>query len=352
MVSVQCGASDSSLLSNKMMGGFAAKECPLRHVVTLSVAVWAALSLFVASAAAQQVYPNRSIRLIIPFASGSATDTGARLYAVELSKQMGQQVVPDNRAGAGGAIGMQALVKSAPDGYTIAFAGPGPLAINRSITPNLPYDVEKEVQAISQAGSGPLFLAISPTLPVKSVKELIALAKAKPGQLANGSSGTGTVGHLAGEYFKMLSDTNILHVPYKGGAQAATDAMSGFIQILFDPASGVAPYIRTGRLRGLAVTGAVRTKAFPDLPTVAEAGVPGYEVTTWSGIIAPTGVPRAIVTRLSEEMQKAAGSAFVIERYALVGADPVAGTPEAFEALIRQEFTKWATVVKRIGLKL
>ncbi len=351
MVSVQCGASDSSLLSNKMMG-FAAKECPLRHVVTLSVAVWAALSLFVVSAAAQQVYPNRSIRLIIPFASGSATDTSGRLYAVELSKQMGQQVVPDNRAGAGGAIGMQALVKSAPDGYTIAYAGPGPLSINRSITPNLPYDVEKEVQAISLAASGPLFLAISPTLPVKSVKELIALAKAKPGQLANGSAGTGTVGHLAGEYFKIMSGTDILHVPYKGGAQAATDAMSGFIQILFDPSSSVAPYIRTGRLRGLAVTGTVRTKAFPDLPTVAEAGVPGYEVTTWGGIIAPTGVPVAIVTRLSEEMRKAAASAFVIERYAPLGADPVASTPEEFTALIRREFTKWATVVKRIGLKL
>ena len=319
--------------------------------VTLAVFVLAGSIVTIAPTTAQN-YPTKPIRMIVPFASGSATDTSGRLYAVELSKQMGQQVVPDNRAGAGGAIGMQALVKSAPDGYTIAYAGPGPLSINRSITPNLPYDVEKEVQAISLAASGPLFLAISPTLPVKSVKELIALAKAKPGQLANGSAGTGTVGHLAGEYFKIMSGTDILHVPYKGGAQAATDAMSGFIQILFDPSSSVAPYIRTGRLRGLAVTGTVRTKAFPDLPTVAEAGVPGYEVTTWGGIIAPTGVPVAIVTRLSEEMRKAAASAFVIERYAPLGADPVASTPEEFTALIRREFTKWATVVKRIGLKL
>jgi tripartite-type tricarboxylate transporter receptor subunit TctC len=290
--------------------------------------------------------------MIVPFASGSSTDTSARLYAAELSKQIGQQVIPDNRAGAGGAIGMQALVKSAPDGYTIAYAGPGPLAINRSVTPNLPYDVEKEVQAISLAVNSPLFLAVSPTLPVKSVKELIALAKAKPGQLANGSAGTGTVGHLAGEYFKMLSGTDILHVPYKGGAQAATDAMSGFVQILFDPASSVAPYISSGRLRGLAVTGTKRSKAFPELPTVADAGVPGYEVTTWGGIIAPAAVPRAIVTRLSEEMQKAARSAFVTERYAPLGVDPAASTPEEFTALIRREYTKWATVVKRIGLKL
>ncbi len=316
----------------------------------LSATVGAAL--LAASAAAQQGYPNRPIRMIIPFATGSATDTSARFYALELSRQIGQQVIPDNRAGAGGAIGMQALVRSAPDGYTIAYAGAGPLAINRSITPNLPYDVDKEVQAISQAVSGPLFLVVSPTLPIKSVKELVALAKAKPGQLAYGSAGAGTVGHLAGEYFKILSGTDILHVPYKGGAQAATDAMSGFVQLLFDPATSVAPYIQTGRLRGLAVTGPARTKAFPQLPTVAEAGVPGYDVTTWGGIIAPMGVPRPIVTRLSEEMQKAAKSTFVIERYAPLGNDPVASTPEEFAALIRREYTKWATVVKRIGLKL
>ncbi len=307
------------------------------------------LAFIVTPALAQ--YPDRPIRMIVPFATGSATDTSARLYAVELSKQIGQQVVPDNRAGAGGAIGMQALVRAAPDGFTIAYAGAGPLAINRSVTPNLPYDVEKEVQAVSQAVSAPLFLAISPSLPVKSVKELIALAKAKPGQLANGSAGTGTVGYLAGEYFKLLSGTDILHVPYKGGAQAATDAISGFVQLLFDPASSVAPYIRSGRLRGLAVTGAKRTKAFPELPTVAEAGVTGYEVTTWGGFIAPVGVPRVIVTRLSEEVQKAAKSAFVIERTAPMGSDPVASTPEEFTALIRREFTKWATVVKRIGPK-
>ena len=320
-----------------------------RSTIPSIFSVLALLAIIVTPALAQ--YPNRPIRMIVPFATGSATDTSARLYAVELSKQIGQQVVPDNRAGAGGAIGMQALVRAAPDGYTIAYAGAGPLAINRSVTPNLPYDVEKEVQAISQAVSSPLFLAISPALPVKSVKELIALAKAKPGQLANGSAGAGTVGHLAGEYFKILSGTDILHVPYKGGAQAATDAISGFVQVLFDPASSIAPYIRSGRLRGLAVTGAKRSKAFPELPTVAEAGVPGYEVTTWGGMIAPVGVPRAIVTRLSEEMQKAAKSAFVTERTAPLGAEPVASTPEEFTALIQREFTKWATVIKRVGPK-
>lgn len=295
-------------------------------------------------AAAQ--YPERTIRMIVPFAAGSATDTSARLYATELSKQLGQQVVPDNRAGAGGTVGMQALVKSAPDGYTIAYAGAGPLAINRSITPNLPYDVEKEVQAISQAVSAPLMLAVSPTLPVKNVKELIALAKRRPGQLANGSAGTGTVGHLAGEYFKMMSGTNILHVPYKGGAQATTDVMAGQVQLMFDPASGVAPHVRSGRLRGLGVTGTTRTKAFPDLPTIAESGLPGYEVMTWGGIIAPAGVPRAIVARLNEEVQKAARAPTLVERYAALGADPVTSTPEEFTSYIRREHLKWAKVVK------
>ncbi len=296
---------------------------------------------------AKSAFPERPVRLIVPFATGSATDSSARIFGVQLAKQLGQQIIYDNRAGAGGAIGMQVLVKAAPDGYTISYAGAGPLAINRSITPNLPYDVEKEVQPISQAISSPLMLAVSPTLPVKNVKELIALAKARPGQLANGSAGTGTVGHLAGEYFKTLSKTNILHVPYKGGAQAATDTMSGFVQILFDPTSSAAPHARSGRLRGLAVTGPKRIKAFPDMPTVAEAGVPGYEVTTWGGIIGPAGMPKAIVDRLSQEVQKAAKSKLVVDRYTPLGSDPVGTTAEQFTAFIRSEYMKWADVVKR-----
>ena len=298
-------------------------------------------------AMAQTAYPERAVRLIVPFATGSATDSSARIFGVQMANQLGQQVLVENRAGAGGAIGMQALVKATPDGYTIAYAGAGPLAINRSITPNLPYDVEKEVQAISQAISSPLMLAVSPTLPVKNVKELIALAKARPGQLANGSAGTGTVGHLAGEYFKTLSKTDILHVPYKGGAQAATDAMSGFVQILFDPTSSASPHVRSGRLRGLAVTGPKRINAFPDLPTVAESGVPGYEVTTWGGIIGPVGMPRAIIDKLSLEVQKAAKSKLVIDRYTPLGSDPIGTTPEQFTEFIRKEYLKWAEVIKR-----
>lgn len=303
-----------------------------------------------AGTAAASEYPTRAVRLIIPFATGSATDTSARLYAVELSRQMGQQVIADNRPGAGGAIGMQLLAKSAPDGYTVGYAGAGPLAINRSVTPNLPYDVDRDFQFISQAVDAPLMLAVSPTLPAKTVKDLIGLARARPGQLTYGSAGTGTIGHLSGEYFAMLSRTNLVHVAYKGGAQAAIDVMAGNVQMIFDPINGVSPNVTSGRLRALAVTGLKRASAFPEVPTVAESGIPGYEVTTWGGVLAPAGTPQAIVARLNAEMQKAAKSAFVIERYGALGAEPKAGTPEQFAALVRKETAKWAEVVKRAKL--
>jgi tripartite-type tricarboxylate transporter receptor subunit TctC len=316
-----------------------------------SCAALCLLASVAAPAVAQTAYPERVLRLIVPFAAGSATDSSARIFSTQLSTQLGQQIIVDNRAGAGGAIGMQAVAKSAPDGYTIAYAGAGPLAINRSMSANLPYDVEKEIQAISQAITSPLLLAVSPTLPVKNVKEMIALAKSRPNQMSFGSAGHGTVGHLAGEYFKSLSKTDILHVPYKGGAQAAVDTMSGFVQFLFDPTSSLAPHVTSGRLRGLAVTGPKRIKAFANLPTVAESGLPGYEVTTWGGIIGPAGMPKHIVTRLSDEVQKAARSAPVIERYAVLGSDPLGSTPEQFTDFIRKEYLKWAEVIKRAGLK-
>ena len=316
-----------------------------------SCAALCLLASVAAPAVAQTAYPERVLRLIVPFAAGSATDSSARIFSAQLSTQLGQQIIVDNRAGAGGAIGMQAVAKSAPDGYTIAYAGAGPLAINRSMSANLPYDVEKEIQAISQAITSPLLLAVSPTLPVKNVKEMIALAKSRPNQMSFGSAGHGTVGHLAGEYFKSLSKTDILHVPYKGGAQAAVDTMSGFVQFLFDPTSSLAPHVTSGRLRGLAVTGPKRIKAFANLPTLAESGLPGYEVTTWGGIIGPAGMPKHIVTRLSDEVQKAAKSTTVIERFAVLGSDPLGSTPEQFTDFIRKEYLKWAEVITRAGLQ-
>jgi tripartite-type tricarboxylate transporter receptor subunit TctC len=291
-------------------------------------------------------FPERPIRLIIPFAAGSATDVSARLYSAELSKLLGQQLIADNRAGAGGTIGMQALAAAPPDGYTIGYAGPGPLAINPSVTPNLPYDVARDFQAVSQAVEAPLMLAVTAALPAKDVKSLIALARARPGDLSNASAGTGTIGFLAGEYFKMMTGTRIVHIPYKGGAQAAADVVAGHVQILFDPLTGVAPQIQAGRLRGLAVTGLKRVAAFPNVPTIAESGVPGFEVATWGGIIAPAGLSRPALTRLNAAMQAAAKSPLIIERYAALGAVPKAGTPEQFTELIRSETAKWSKVVK------
>lgn len=296
--------------------------------------------------AAAAEFPAKPIRLIIPFAAGSATDVSARLFGTELAKQMGQQVVADNRAGAGGAIGMQALATSAADGYVIGYAGPGPLAINPAITPSLPYNVARDFQPVSQAVEAALLVAVTTALPVKDIKGLIAIARKRPGELSNASAGTGTIGHLAGEYFKMLTSTNILHVPYKGGAQATADVMAGHVQMLFDPLTGVGVHIQSGRLRALAVTGSKRLAAFPNLPTVAESGVPGYEVMTWGGILAPAGIPRNVLDRLNAEMQRAVRSPVIIERYGALGATPVAGTPEQFAELIRSETAKWAKVVK------
>jgi tripartite-type tricarboxylate transporter receptor subunit TctC len=296
------------------------------------------------SAAAE--FPGKPIRLIIPFAAGSATDVSARLFGTELAKQMGQQVVADNRAGAGGAIGMQALAAAVPDGYVIGYAGPGPLAINPAITPALPYNVARDFQPVSQAVEAALLLAVTTALPVKDIKSLVALARKRPGELSNASAGTGTIGHLAGEYFKMLTGTNILHVPYKGGGQATADVMAGHVQMLFDPLTGVGVHLQSGRLRALAVTGRKRLAAYPELPTVAESGVPGYEVMTWGGILAPAGIPRPVLDRLNAEMQRAVRSPVVIERYGSLGAVPVAGTPEQFAELIRSETAKWAKVVK------
>lgn len=314
----------------------------------VAVALFAGGQLIMMNTALAE-FPEAPIRLIIPFASGSATDTSARIYAVALSKQLGQQVVPDNRPGAGGAIGLELLARAAPNGYTIAYSGVGPLAINPSIFEKLPYDVGKDFAPISQAVDAQLMLAVSPTLPVKTVKDIVALAKSKPGKLSNGSAGTGTIGFLAGELFKFMTNTRIEHIPYKGGAQAAIDVIAGHVQVIFDPINGVSTFVRSGKLRGLAVTGAKRVASFPDLPTVAESGVAGYDVTTWGGLIAPARVPTAIVARLSQEMRTAAASKFVTESYVPLGADPRASTPEEFAALIRRETAKWADVVKRTG---
>ena len=322
------------------------------HVVCALVGTMcgAAASLMSIPAAAQ--YPERALRYIVPQAAGSASDTSARIIAFELTRILGQQVVVDNRPGGGLTIGIDMVVRAAPDGYTIGYGNIGGLAINRSILPTVPYDALKDVQPIAQTNTGSQLLAVTILLPIKSVRTLIDYAKANPGKLLNGSSGNGTPGHLAGELFKQMAGVNIAHVPYKGGAQAMTDMMSGQVQLIFESMASIAPHHRAGRLRGIAVTGLKRVSNFPDLPTIAESGVPGYDVTVWAGLITPVGVSKAVIARLNDAVNKAMVSPGLLEKYAANGVDPVGGSVEAFGALIKSEVQKYAMIAKTLKAKV
>ncbi|HEY7665129.1 MAG TPA: tripartite tricarboxylate transporter substrate binding protein [Xanthobacteraceae bacterium] len=305
---------------------------------------------FATSAAAQ--YPDRPIRFIVPQAAGSATDTVARILAAELGKELGQQVVVDDRPGGALTIGLDLTAKSAPDGYTICMGPIGALAITRHMVAKLPYDIERDFQPIALATRGHLLLAVSPTTPFKSVRELIDYAKAHPGKLFNASSSNGSPGHVGGELFKYMSGTDIVHVPYRGGAAAINDLIAGRVQLMFESLNSIAPHARSGAVRALAVSGERRSPGFPELPTVAEAGVPGYAAPTWSGVIAPTGVPRPIVDRLNAAINAAIASQAFKDRFAMIGDEPAGGTPEEFAALIRADSAKWAEVVRRSGARL
>jgi tripartite-type tricarboxylate transporter receptor subunit TctC len=287
-----------------------------------------ACALWMAAAGAQ--YPERPVRLIVPQATGSATDTLARLLAVDLARELGQQIVVDNRPGGALTIGIDLIAKAAPDGYTIGMGPIGALAITRHMVAKLPYDIERDLQPIALVARGHLLLAVSPSLPVRSVRELIAYAKANPGKLLNASSSNGSPGHVGGELFKYMTDTQIEHVPYKGGAMAINDLIAGHVQVMFESLNSIAPFARSGRVRALAVSGARRSPGFPELPTIAEAGVPGYEAGTWSGVIAPAGMPRAIVDKLNAAVNRAVASAGFRERFASIGDEHGGGTPEEF----------------------
>ena len=306
---------------------------------------------FAASGAASD-YPDRPIRYIVPSAAGGGADISARLLTNELSSQMKAQFVIDNRPSSGGLIGMQLLTKTRPDGYTLGYGNMGYLAINPSLVPNLPYDVGRDITLIGQFTSGQNLLAVRTTLPVKSVQDLIAYARANPGKLSFGSSGNGTTLHLSGELFKQMTNTNILHVPYKAVAQALTDLMSGQLDLIFDNQSSIAPHISAGRFRGLAVTGPARSNVFPDLPTMGEAGLPGYVITTWTAMIAPAGLPKPIVTRLNSEIQKACTSQALQAKLATQGAVCSTSTPEQFAQFVKKEQAKWGDIVRRSGAKI
>ena len=297
-------------------------------------------------------YPDRPIRYIVPSAAGGGADISARLLTAELAAQMGQQFVIDNRPSSGGLIGMQLLTKSRPDGYTLGYGNMVYLAINPSLVPNLPYDVNRDLQLIGQFTTGQNLLAVRQTLPVKSVPELIAYARGNPDKLSFGSSGNGTTLHLSGELFKQMTGTRIVHVPYKAVAQALTELMAGQLDLIFDNQSSIAPHIGAGRLRGLAVTGPSRSAVFPDLPTMSEAGVAGYVITTWTAMIAPAGLPKPLVGKLNAGIQRACTSQPLQARLATQGAVCSTGSPEQFVQFVKREQVKWGDIVKKSGAKI
>ena len=308
--------------------------------------------LALGAAGARAQYPDHPIRLVVPQAAGSATDNFARLLAPPLSKQLGQTVVVDNRPGGALTVGIDAVAKAPADGYTIGLGPVGALAITRHMVEKLPYDIERDLQPVALVQVGYMLLAVSPKLPVNSVSELIAYAKANPGKLFNASSSNGSPGHVSGELFKFMTGTQIVHVPYKGGAPAIADLIAGNVQVMFESTNSISAYVKDGRVRGLAVSGAKRSAALPDLPTIAEAGVPGYEVTVWSGIIAPAGLPKPIFAQLNAATNAALESAEAKEKIARLGSEGGGGTPEEFAALIRRDSAKWADVIKRSGARI
>ena len=313
------------------------------------IAFLAALKV-VTPAAAE--YPDKPIRLIVPQAPGSATDTVARILGAALAQELGQQVIVDNRPGGALTIGLDLTAKAAPDGYTLCQAPIGALAITRHMVAKLPYVIERDFQPIGLATKGHLLLAVSPQVPLTSIPQLVAEAKANPGKLLNASSSNGSPGHVGGELFKSMTGTEIVHVPYRGGAAAINDLIAGRVHFMFESLNSIAPHARAGTVRALAVSGGRRSPGFPDLPRVAEAGVPGYEAGTWSGVIAPAGTPRPIVDKLNAAINRAIASPAFVERFAQIGDEPAGGTPEEFAELIAKDSAKWKGVVERSGAKL
>ena len=302
--------------------------------------------------AGAQNYPTKPIRLVVPFPAGGTTDLLARAMAQKLSEALGQQFVVDNRPGAGGNIGSDNVAKSPPDGYTLLMGTVGMHAINPSLYAKMPYDHVKDFAPIVLVAGVPNVLVVNPGVPIKSVAELIKAAKDQPGSINFASSGNGTSIHLSGELFKSLTGVQMAHVPYKGSAPALTDLLGGQVQIMFDNLPSALPHIKAGKLRAIAVTSAKRAPVLPDLPTIAESGVPGFEASSWFGLLAPAGTSRDIVTRINAEANKALQSAEMKEKLLAQGAEAAGNSPEHFADYIRSETTKWAKVVKDSGAKV
>ncbi len=300
--------------------------------------------------AADKTFPTKPIRIIVPFAAGGPTDIVARTVSQQLTIAFGQPAVVDNRPGAGGVVGADLAAKSAPDGYTLLLCSTGAMAINPSLMPGMPYDPVRDLAPITLVVTIPYLLLVNPSFPAQSVKELLALARAKPGQLNYGSAGNGTTSHLAMELFRSMAGISVVHIPYKGSSLAATDLVGGQLQLLFDAPPSSLPFVRSGKLRAIGISTLKRTPLLPDMPTINEAGVPGYEVLTWSGICSPSGTPRPVIERLNETIVHGVTGRETRDRFAAIGADVVANSPDEYRKFIVAELAKWSRVIREAGV--
>lgn len=310
-------------------------------VSTSSAPLWAAAA-----------WPERPLRYVLGSAPGGGPDVAARIVMAELGRQLGQQIVIENRPGASGTIGTDIIARATPDGYTIGHGNIQTLAITRSVLPRLPYDIDRDLRPVVHMYGTPNLLGINVSIPAHSVQELIAYAKKNPDKLLYASTGSGSSIHVGMELFKLLTGTRMVHVPYKAATVAIADLTAGRVHLMADNINSIGPHVKAGRVRGLGVTSATRVPAFPDLPTIAEAGVPGFDVAAWAGVIVPAGVPKTIVARLNAEVNKALKAPAVADKLPALGLIVAGGTPEQFAAHIRKESARWADVVKRSGAKL
>jgi tripartite-type tricarboxylate transporter receptor subunit TctC len=322
-----------------------------RLLVSLLLALSASAIAAHAQTASADKYPSAPVKLIVPFQAGGLTDILAREIAQHASASLGQQFIVENKPGAGGIIGADNVAKAKPDGYTILMGSIGTNAVNAHLYSKLPYDTLKDFTPIGLVASGSLMLVVNPAVPAKNLKELLDYARANPGKLSYASGGAGASQHLAGELLKTTAGINILHVPYKGVVKGVTDVLAGQVSMTFDLAT-VMPYIQAGKLRPIAVANAQRASAFPEVPTIAEAGLPGFEASAWYGLFAPAGTPKEIVAKLNQEMVRALQDPALRKRLVTLGAEPIASSPEQAAAFIKSEYDKWGKVVRQANIKL
>ena len=323
-----------------------------RHGHSVKPALAAALAALLSSSALGQSYPGKPIHLIVPFAPGGGNDNVARLVGKRAGESLGQPIVVDNRPGAGGVVGAEAAARSSPDGYTLFLGGVGSHAINPNLMKNLPYDPIKDFAPVTLLAQAPLVLVVHPSVPARDIGEFIAYARKHPGRLNFASNGNGSSSQLAAVMFDSMAGVDMVHVPYKGLSLALTDLLSGDVQVMFSSVVAIVPHIRAGKVRALAVTGKKRLALLPELPTLSESGLKGYEASSWYGILAPAGTPREIVAKLSAEFSKAVRQPEVEKSLVAEGAEPVGGTPEEFAAHIRAEIDRLGSVIREAKIRL